>query len=56
MVGVSLVTNINKNSKNQFYTIIQNVSFVLLLKNKLGREVVFWGAVAVDPAVSTIAA
>lgn len=30
MVGVSLVTDINRNCKNQFYTIIQNLSFVLL--------------------------
>lgn len=31
MAGVSLVTDINR--EKQFYTIIQNLSFVLLLKN-----------------------
>lgn len=57
MADVNPVTDINRNCKNKSYTrIIQNLSFVLLLKNKLERELVFRRAVAMDPDVSTTAA
>lgn len=53
MVGVSLVTDINRNGKKSILGDIQNHSFLLLLKKEVGRVAVSRRAVAVDPAVST---